>query len=96
MARRKILLVTAEVFADMLRGHDMSRVETDFPADAKIIGCGWDEQTQSIRLAVECPSFDEVPDGYFAPNLNVAITRHVTYEAALYELIRHDRETTAS
>ena len=96
MARRKILLVTAEVFADMLRGHDMSRVETDFPPDAVIIGCGWDEQTQSIRLAVECPSFDEVPDGMFAPNMELRATRHVTYEAALYELIRHDRETTAS
>lgn len=90
MARRKILHVSADILAEMLRGHPMSEVVTDFPPDAVIVGCGWDETHYTVRLAVECPSFDEVPDGFFAPDMNVTVTKRISELDAILALVRPD------
>jgi hypothetical protein len=87
MAKRKILLIEPLLLAEMLRGHDMEELRTDFPADAVIVGCGWDETRNYVRLAVESETFDEVPDGYFAPDLSVTITRRVSELAAIIRLV---------
>jgi hypothetical protein len=87
MARRKILMVEPALLCGMLRGHDMEELRTDFPADAVIVGCGWDETRNYVRLAVESESFDEVPDGYFAPDLSVTITRRVSELDAILRLV---------
>jgi len=87
MARRQILVIEPMVLCEMLRGHDMSEVRTDFPADAVIVGCGWDVTRNMLRLAVESESFDEVPDGYFAPDMNITITRRISELDAILRLV---------
>ena len=89
-SRRKLLEIQAGLFADMLRGHDMCEVRTDFPTDAKIIGAGWDQSRNSIIVAVESSEFDEVEDGYFAPQLDVTVTKRISEVEAILAMVRPD------
>lgn len=86
--RRKILELDPNVLCGMLQGHDMSEVRTDFPPDAKIVGCGWDERRNYIRLAVESASFDDIPDGFFAPLMTVTATSRLSELEAVLRLVR--------
>ena len=86
-SRRKILHVAADVMVEMLHGHKMCEVVTDMPSDAVIVGCGWDESRNTVRLAVESETFDEVEDGYFAPDFDLHLTwRRSELEAAIHLL----------
>ena len=56
-----------------------------------MIGCGWDEGTNCIRIAVESEAFDDIPDGMIAPDWRPLFTVHsdpmTMFEAAM-EVLR--------
>ena len=96
MARRRIVLLHPSLLADMLRGWPRGAgmvreygvwVESDAPADLRIVGCGWDEMKGVIRLAVESETFDDIPEGVFCPEWQPTYTRHLDpmteYQAAM-------------
>lgn len=94
MARRRIILMQPDWFAQILIDGGpafrsgptlVESVTSDCPADLRIVGCGWDEARNLVRVAVESETFDEVPDGYFAPEWTPTYTSHVMtrFEAAL-------------
>lgn len=97
MARRRIIELRPEFLTDLLRGWTAlsgslltTGVTSDVPPDLRIIGCGWDEGRHVVRLAVESSTFDDVPDGMFAPNWEPAYTAHYMdrFEAAMEVLGR--------
>jgi hypothetical protein len=94
MARRRIILLNTDVVVTMLRGewtlavdHDrwIREVTSDVPADLRIVGCGWDESRNIVRIAVESETFTDVPDGQFAPEWVPTYTAHevTEFEAAM-------------
>ena len=93
MARRRIVLIDSGFMERILRadlvphGAWLTAITSDSPADIRVIGCGWDERTNCVRLAVESESFDDVPDGQFAPEWRPQFTIHsdpmTRYEAAM-------------
>lgn len=96
MARRRIILFSGRLMADVIRGDAILggpiakdewvlSITSDVPADLRVVGCGWDERTNSVRIAVESSTFDDIPDGYFAPEWTPTYTRHAVteYEAAM-------------
>jgi hypothetical protein len=91
--RRAIIEIDPPSFAAMLRGHDAVMVTSNVPADAVIVGCGWDEHRHLIRLAVESEEFDDVPDGHVAPSFNVIMGTRLPGESerflAAMELLGH-------
>ena len=87
MARRKVITVSAYMVANMMRGHDMMEIRTDVPADMVIVGCGWDETRNSIRLAVESEEWDEVEDGMFAPDFTPIVTMRISELDAILRLV---------
>jgi hypothetical protein len=100
MARRRIVLIDPEVVADVLRADGRltarrvgERVTSDAPDDLTVVGCGWDETRQQVRIAVESSTFDDIPDGVFAPEWTPLYTRHydemTEFEAAMAVLGGH-------
>lgn len=91
--RRKILEVSADLVAGLLPGwHDLMSLTTDAPKDIKIVGCGWDETKNTIRLAVESETFDEVEDGRFAPYLTLTVTQRRSELDAVIHLLTPESE----
>jgi hypothetical protein len=92
MARRRIVLIAPFLLEEWMRGLALrpgESVASDAPADLKIVGCGWDEQRNEVRLAVESSAFDEVADGMFAPTWSPVFTTHrmSEFEAAMAVLM---------
>ena len=94
MARRRIVLIHPTLIADLLRGWPALTknptgvyVTSDAPADIRVVGCGWDEKANVVRLAVESEAFDDVPDDQFAPEWQPVFTKHydemTAFEAAM-------------
>jgi hypothetical protein len=93
MARRRIILLNTDVVVAMLRGNWprvnpnnwVREITSDIPADLRIVGCGWDESRNIVRIAVESETFDDVPDGQFAPEWEPVYTFHevTEFEAAM-------------
>ena len=93
MARRRIVLIDPSFMARILRadllphGAWITALTSDAPRDIRVIGCGWDERTNTVRFAVESEEFDDVPDGQFAPEWRPMFTVHsdpmTRYEAAM-------------
>lgn len=101
MARRRIILIDAGLMVQWLQqdGHAISpssgawvkSITSDCPDDLRVVGCGWDELRNQIRIAVESAEFDEVADGYFAPEWTPAYTAHYLsrFDAAM-EVLKGD------
>lgn len=95
MARRRIITVYPDLVVRWLQqdgtavamtpGVWIKSITSDCPADLRIVGCGWDEARGVMRIAVESESFDEVPDGCFAPEWTPTYTQHFLsrYDAAM-------------
>jgi hypothetical protein len=94
MARRRIVLLHPTLLAEMLRGWPaMTRapvgvwVESDAPADLRVVGCGFDEARNVIRVVVESETFPDIPDGSFYPEWQPLFTKHydemTAFEAAM-------------
>lgn len=74
------------------RGHDYSRWETNWPADAEIINAVWEPERQLIVLNVRSSEFDEVPDGYVIPEWTPTITKHMDETAQLLDIVHRSME----
>ena len=100
MARRRIILIHAGLMVQWLQqdGHAISpstgawvkSITSDCPVDLRVVGVGWDELRNQIRVAVESAEFDEVPEGCFAPEWTPTYTAHYMdrFEAAMEVLGR--------
>lgn len=99
MARRRIILVDASLMAHLVSGRSfgtwtsgmiLKSLTSDCPSDMRIVGCGWDEKRNVLRLAAESEEWDDVPDGYFAPEFTPSYTTATLtkFEAAMEVLGR--------
>lgn len=94
MTRRvKVLSLSAIVLEQMLQGHPLEEVTTDFPASAAIVGCQWDSIRGNVKLVVEDLSFPEVQEGMIPLDMDIRVTSHITEVAAIYRVLR--KEDTA-
>lgn len=91
-SRAKLLSIYPEALAAMLRGHPMSEVVTDFPADAKITRIGFESHRDVIRVRVESSTFPEVPEGHVIPNMEVHTTAKRSELDELHLLISNHRQ----
>lgn len=74
------------------RGHDYSRLETNWPKDAEIISAVWEPEFQLIVLNVVSSEFDEVPTGFVIPEWAPTITKHMDEAAQLLEIVHRSME----
>lgn len=86
--------VESTIFVHVMRGHEMERIETDWPADAKIINCFWDGARAQVVLTIHSETFDIVPEAAMIPEWSPTITRHRSIEAELANLVRREEATT--
>lgn len=79
--------VSYDVFLWHLRGHEMTAVETDLPADARIIAIYTEPDRRIAWLHVESATFDDVPELAEIPQFSPVMTLKTTEEAMLARLI---------
>ena len=93
MARRAILEVSPIMLVELLRGHPMSEMTSDCPADLKIIGVRQVDAAlvdPPINFIVESADFDDIPEGAFLPNWRPIFTVRRSELAAILDLVRPD------
>lgn len=72
----------------VLRGHDYSRMVTDWPEDAVVTFADWSPDRGSITLTVLSETFDDVPEGHVIPQWSPTITLYMDETAQLLDLVR--------
>lgn len=84
--------VGLDYLCEILAGHEMSKVTTDIPADARVHAAEVDNSRRCVILTVESATFAEVPDGHVIPNFNPAVTVSIDEMSMLADLVsrRHD------
>ncbi len=76
--RTAILLVASDFIADIVRnGERHYRIENGIPDDAKVVGVRHDPLRNLWEIALESPSFDEVPEGVMPPELPPVEARYL-------------------
>lgn len=90
----RVVLVTVSSFwlQMVFRGHDYSRMSTDWPDDAEITNATWDQSRGCIVLTVQSATFDEVPFGNIIPEWSPTITKHLDETAALISMTMRGME----
>lgn len=88
--RYQIVQVTPSILCEMFRGHEMSEVVTDFPADARIEDVRWEFNSMAIQFRVWSSTFDELDEEAIIPFFNPTITSHVSEVAAIYRVLRKE------
>ena len=77
---RRIVLATvsAHFMGVILSGEhwDGTTVTSDWPVDARVVGCHWAESFDAAVFVVESSTFDEVPEGAVIPDWNPTYTTH--------------------
>lgn len=86
--RRVVLPITPKILAQMLMGHEMSKVTTDLPPDTEIFYVRWDADRHRILLDATSAAFDDVPELAYGPERNIIATGSWTPDTATYELLR--------
>ena len=84
----RVALVTVSSFWLQMafRGHEYSKITTDWPSDAEITNATWDQSRGCIVLTVRSATFDEVPFGNTIPEWTPTITKHLDETAALISM----------
>lgn len=91
LMRVALVRVSAFWLELVFRGHDYSRITTDWPADAQITNATWDQNRSLITLTVQSARFGEVPAGNNIPEWSPTVTTHMDETAQLIELTRRNR-----
>ena len=68
-------------------GHEMSRVVSTLPDDARVVNMWIEYERNRTWLAVESASFDEVPEGFLMPEFTPVFTKQVTELAVIADLV---------
>lgn len=68
-------------------GHEMSRVVSTLPADAKVVNMWIEYERNRTWLAVESAEFDEVPEGCLMPEFTPIFTKSVSELAVIADLV---------
>ncbi len=64
------VLVSGDLFAELWKsGERHYRIENGIPDDAKVMGVFFNSLRNVWEIALESPSFDEVPEGVIPPEL---------------------------
>lgn len=76
MSRRAKLIIDTGLLMKMLRGHPLTAMSSDIPADAEIVGWSDDSMNRAGRmiLLLESASFADVPVGGLYPDFTPTFT----------------------
>lgn len=85
--RLAIVWVSPTFVLGMLGGHPMSRVETNLPADARVLGAFIDQARNQIGLRVESASFDDIPEACIIPDFNLIATKSIDELTVIADLV---------
>lgn len=83
-----LVRLSPSVIEGWLSGHEMNRIETDWPEDAKIIDIWWQADRSSLVLKVVSATFDDVPEAMMIPERDVIVKSETTELSELLNLVR--------
>lgn len=72
-------------------GHDYSRMETDWPADAEITFANWEPDRNQLMLTVTSTTFDDVPEASLLPEWTPTITLYMDETAQLLNIVHREQ-----
>lgn len=92
MPRLARIEVGLDYLCQTLAGHEMSKVTTDIPADARVYAAEVDFSRRCVILTVESAAFAEVPAGHVIPCFTPTATVSIDEMSMLADLVsnRHD------
>lgn len=81
-----------DVYLWSIAGHDMNKVSSDLPSDARVLAINPDYNRRVLKLTVESATFADVPQNGVMPLWNPTLTVETTELAMLADLVskRHD------
>lgn len=74
-----VVRVSYAMIGQWLQGGDFSRldsIDSSLPSDARVVFVEGDYRSQCLVVGLESPSFDPVPEGQAAPEIEVRFTAH--------------------
>jgi hypothetical protein len=85
--RAVLVHVGTSFIEQILHGHEYSRLETDFPADAEIVYALWNQDKNQLVLTVTSATYADVPDGSYLPNWSPTVTVYQDEAARLIDIV---------
>ncbi len=76
-----------DTFLWTVAGHEMNKVTSDLPADAKVLNVDVDPARRAIWFTVESSTFAEVPEAHVIPQWQPTLTVSVTELSMLADLV---------
>ena len=93
MARQVLMEWKLDTLVDLMRGHPMSELTSNIPADMKIVRVAvptYERAGSPLVFVAESVEFDDVPEGAYLPNWTPTYTVRRSELEAVLDLVRPD------